>query len=283
MNDKTFRPNTKRDKNGMPILPDGWDRKAKDDLLKDISIPDKDPKSVFKAPNTEDSTYQKDNGVIERMGRKGFDLFTIHVRQERDWTKTPFTYKWNSLGLRGPEPDYDATTKILFAGGSTALGCGVPLEDSYPYLIAKSLNASYINLSDTDSIDELVELLPQFTDFNPNYVIIGDTRFIQFYNWALADIYRAKHFESTMSHKRIFRKSDERFLMSFDGFVKSLFPNSKLYFARCVRRAFAEIPPLTYMKDITFEKELVVDLARDNKHPGTESHKNFAERVLNCL
>lgn len=253
-----------------------------DDLLKDINIPNKTPKDIQKEPNTEQDYYGKDNKDI-KMGVSGDDPFTKHVIQDVDWNKIPVSYKWNSFGLRGPEPDTTADTRILFAGGSTTLGVGVPVENTYPYIVADRLNASYVNLSDVDSLEELVDLLPHTQKFNPHIVIISDTRFIQFYGWALADIYRSKQVERKASYKHIFKKSDERYIKTFDGYIKNMFPESKIILARCVRRAFASIPQLNNMQDVQFKKTHVVDLARDNKHPGPKSHELFAEEILKCL
>ena len=253
-----------------------------DDLLKDINVPDKEPKSVQKTPNTEQDSYGKDSQDI-KMGVAGDDPFTKHIIQDVDWTDIPISYKWNSFGLRGPEPDLTADTRILFAGGSTTLGVGVPVENTYPYIVANKLNASYVNLSDVDSLEELVDLLPHAKQFEPHIVVISDTRFVQYYAWALSDIYRSKEIERKASYKNIFKKSDERYIKTFDGYIKSLFPESKIIFARCVRRAFLNIPELHHMQDVRFEKEHVVDLARDNKHPGPKSHELFAEEILKCI
>lgn len=251
-------------------------------LLDSIDV--KKSKQIFKTPNTVSDYYEKDSEGAWIKGDIGSDIFTKHVSQDTDWDKINFNYKWNSLGLRGPEPDYSAETKILFAGGSLCLGTGVPLENSFPYIVSKELNASYINLSDADTISDFIEPLRKFTDFNPSFVIINDTRFIQMYGWALIDIYKTRNIENNDMYKKIFLECDKNFLLMFEAYLKDLFPNAQLILAHCVRRAFKmEMPDFRHFKIVRLEKEEVTDLARDNAHPGINSHKIFADKIVKTL
>lgn len=204
--------------------------------------------------------------------------------QTTDWSKIDIDYSWNSLGLRGPEPNYSASTKILFAGGSFCLGTGVPVENSFPYVLSKMLDASYINLSDVDCLSDLLNPLKDFKNFNPDIVIINDTRFIQIYGWALMDIYKIKNIESKNLYRNIFLECDKNFLITFECYVKNLFPKSKIIFSYSERKAFKKIPiDFEFLKIIKMEKSDVVDLGRDNAHPGIQSHKNFAEKLYNSI
>jgi hypothetical protein len=253
-----------------------------DRILESITI--KENKVLFKTPNTVDKFYGKDQKDVFKLNESGNDVFTSHVIQETNWDKISFNYRWNSLGLRGPEPDYSASTKILFAGGSFCLGTGVPVENSFSYVLSKTLCASYINLSDVDCLSDLLNPLKKFKDFNPDIVIINDTRFIQIYGWALMKIYNTKNIESKNIYKNIFLECDKNFLVTFEYYIKSLFPKSKLIFSFSERKSFKKIPTnFEFLKVVKMERSDVVDLGRDNAHPGIQSHKNLAEKLYNSI
>lgn len=247
------------------------------------SIEIKKPKKLFKEPNSSCKYYGKDVAGTFSLGNAGSDIFTSHISQNTDWSLIDFIYQWNSIGLRGPEPEYTANKKIIFAGGSLSLGTGVPVEHSFPYILSQKMGASYINLSDVDTLSDLIEPLAQFKNFNPDIVIINDTRFIQLYGWALIDIYKMRNVESNPLYKSVFSECDKNFLLMFESYLQTLFPNAKLVLAHCVRRAFREMPTFQKMITVKLEKKLVVDIARDNAHPGIESHKNFAEEIYKII
>ena len=254
----------------------------KNNILENIEI--KKPKNIFKKPNTIDIFYGKDQLVNSTIGEIGKDVFTSHAVQDIDWTTIPFDYSWNSMGLRGPEPDYNQPVRLLVAGGSLCVGTGVPVENSFPHILSQIINASYINLSDADTISDFIEPLKQFKNFNPTHVIINDTRFIQQYGWALIDIYKARNVESNDTYKNIFADCDNNFLLMFEAYLKNLFPNAQLILAHCVRRAFkGDMPKFESFKIVRLERDDVVDLARDNAHPGMRSHRVFAEKIYKAI
>jgi hypothetical protein len=254
-----------------------------DALRKFFGLNNKKPKTLFKIPNTAQDFYEKDNGHNFKLNAKGSDTFSSHVIQYTDWDKISFNYRWNSLGLRGPEPDFSAKNKILFLGGSLCLGTGVPVEQSFPDILSKMLNANYINVSDCDSIADFIEPVKQFIDYKPQYVIVSDTRFIQSYGWALIDLYRNRGVEHTNTYKRLFKRSDDEFLLMFEAYLKNLFPNSKLILTYSMRKAFLNIPKFSHFSIVRFTKDDVIDLARDNAHPGPITHQTFAEKIYEKL
>lgn len=250
--------------------------------LDNITI--KQRKSLYKEPNTTSSVYGKDDGKSFVLDMKGSDIFTSHVVQRTNWDDMYVEYKWNSHGLRGPEPDYNASKKILFAGGSLSLGTGIPVEYSFPSVLANMLDSSYINLSDVDTLSDLIEPLQKYKDFNPDVVVINDTRFIQQYGWALIDVYKVRNVESKGFYKNVFAECDQNFLLMFESYLKDLFPNADLVLAYCVRRAFKiEMPKFRHFKTVELTKKEVIDIARDNAHPGILSHRNFAEKIYSTI
>jgi hypothetical protein len=254
----------------------------KNNILESFDI--KKPKHIFKTPNTIDKFYGKDQLDKFKFGEVGLDVFTSHVTQDVEWNNINFDYSWNSLGLRGSEPNYNCNKKILFAGGSLCVGTGVPVEHSFPDILSNMLNASYINLSDADNISDFIEPIKQFKSFNPDYVVINDTRFIQLYGWALIDLYKIRDVENNALYKNVFLECDKNFLLMFEAYLKNLFPTSQLILAHCVRRAFKiNMSNFEHFKIVRLEREEVVDLARDNTHPGMRTHRVFAEKIYKAI
>jgi hypothetical protein len=248
----------------------------------------KKPKSsIFKEPNTVSDYYGKDIPGAFKLNELGTDRFTLHVQQTTDWDKIDVKYHWNSLGLRGPEPDYASDTRILFAGGSLCIGVGLPLEHTFPYVVSQLMNASYINLSDVDCLTDLIPLMKQFKSFNPTHVIVSDTRFIQPYGFAINALSRnhlTKIYEKNNEYSELFLSCDSSALTMFDLSLKTLFPNARLILAKGQRRLFNHaIPEFDYLEVVSMEKTDAVDLARDNAHPGIITTRTFAERIVNHI
>ena len=246
----------------------------------------KPAKRIFKEPNTVTQWCGKDNeqNSIYEEGKNARDPCTNHIPQSPN-VPNDVTYRWNSLGLRGPEPDYNAEVRLLAAGGSIGQATGVKEEDGFVARFAEKLNASYINIGDADSITDLIAPLIKFKDFNPTHVLISDTRFFQNYGWAMIDIYKLKQIENLSVYKEIFNDTDVATLIMLDYFLKGLFPNAKLILAYCERRAWRTVVPETFNNIIAvpYPKDMVVDLARDQTHPGPNSHKILSDKIYNSI
>jgi hypothetical protein len=61
------------------------------------------------------------------------------------WVNRQFTYKFNSHGFRSDK--FSNEDSIMFLGCSHTFGLGLPLEDTWAYQVAKSLNLKCFNLS----------------------------------------------------------------------------------------------------------------------------------------
>ena len=266
-----------------------WQPQPKTEYIKALEslaiTKNKPVKKIFKEPNTEDLWCGKDTleNSVPQIGKPAKDLFTAHMLQYEQEPKD-VRYKWNSLGLRGPEPNYNADKKMLVAGGSLSLGTGVHVEESFPHVLADMLEADYINISDADAITDLIDPLKQFKDYNPDYVLLSDTRFVQSYSWALVDIYRQKQTENMPAYRSIFLESDIHALKLFDYYLKGLFPNAKLILAYTERRAWKSIvPEFSNIIPVPLSKTLIADLSRDNCHPGPKTHYNFAKEIYTSI
>lgn len=212
------------------------------------------------------------------------EVMTMHLEQTRDWSNVDISYAWNSKGYRGPEPNYNANRKILFAGGSMLLGVGLPLEETLPEVLAKHYDADYINLSDYDSLTELTEPLKKMVDYNPNYVIIGDTRFVVENNWLMAHIkiLRKQGMDISKQAMHFFQESFNRtnkdILNIFSNYVENLFPNAKIVFLIAPRKNFKFETGL--LNQVTLTQETMIDLSRDGVHPGPNTIKLVAQNII---
>jgi hypothetical protein len=62
------------------------------------------------------------------------------------WNKVKISYDINSWGFRSPEID-DSKKLLPFFGCSFTFGIGMPVEHTYPYLMAKDLGIDYVNFA----------------------------------------------------------------------------------------------------------------------------------------
>jgi len=217
------------------------------------------------------------------------EVMTMHLQQDQSWEDVDISYSWNSLGYRGPEPDYSANKRILLAGGSMVMGTGLPLELTLAEQLARHYDADYLNISDYDSLTELTEPLQKLgVDYNPDYVIIGDTRFVVENNWLMAFIKtRLKSHklelnkEDLQFFQKTFDETNKSVLCIFSAFVENLFPQAKIVFLVAPRKNFKFETRLK--NQITLQKEMMVDLSRDSIHPGPETIKIIAQEVIRKL
>jgi hypothetical protein len=217
------------------------------------------------------------------------EVMTLHLEQSRDWTDVDISYAWNSLGYRGPEPDYTANKKILLAGGSMLMGVGLPIEETLPVVLAKHFNADYLNLSDYDSLTEITEPLEQLgVDYDPDYVIIGDTRFVVENNWLMAFIKQKLKLhgvdirkEDLQFFQQAFDNTNRSVLKVYNGFIRNLFPKAKVLFLIAPRKNFNF--DTGFENQLTISKDYMVDLSRDNAHPGPNSIKAIAKEIIRRL
>lgn len=217
------------------------------------------------------------------------EVMTMHLTQTRDWSDAKISYTWNSMGYRGPEPNKHAERKILLAGGSMLLGVGLPLELTLAERLTRHYDADYLNISDYDSLTELTEPLQTLgVDYNPDYVIIGDTRFVVENNWLMAFIktkLKSHNLELRREDLQFFQQSFDRtnrdILSIFSKFVQSIFPKAKIVFLIAPRKNFKFETGL--LNQVTITPEMMIDLSRDNIHPGPDTINLIADAIIRKL
>lgn len=67
--------------------------------------------------------------------------------EQQGWDKPgAITYKFNSMGYRGEEPDWDKPLLMTF-GCSLTMGIGLPQHLTWPWLVGKELDLEVVNFS----------------------------------------------------------------------------------------------------------------------------------------
>ncbi len=227
----------------------------------------RETKEVFKEPGTVLEYYGKD-----QPHSTGIDPFAFGLNPTHTWDK--IEYRFNSLGLRGPEPNYNAKHRILIAGGSFCIGVGVGIEQTFASKLCSKLgDSSYINLSDYDTFTEMYDDLKIYIDkFKPTMIVLGDSRFVDEYGFTWRKLWldhRDTKFVKDI--RKVLQKRNKKIveMMVYYFQHKYNIPTHLVYAKR---------------KDFKFDIDdgLVIDpldLARDGRHPGPDSHENIANEL----
>ena len=237
-------------------------------------------------PNTTVEVYGKDTGGKFTVGQRGLDGFTHDAIQDIDWTlpENQFGYKWNKHGYRGP--DDNNGVDIIFAGSSLTIGTGVPYEKSYPHLVSQELNLKHINISDFDTLTDLADSLFNFQHLNPSFVILNDCWAINGVNWLMRFwLKKERNNDTRKIIKDIFYDSNSKVMKLFDLAIKQAFPNAKCFILEPEekRKFWAYEYELQNIKSVAYAKNDIVDLGRDQTHPGPKTHKVFADKIIKLI
>ena len=262
---------------------------------------------VQNKPNTVSKFYNEDDGT-NTVGESGKHVRSNHMVQAYDWSKHDFDYVWNSLGLRGPEPNYSADKKILYIGNSSTIGQGVPVEDCFAHITSTVLGYDYINLSDfyvmTDCIYKATKICKEY---NPDIIVMNNARFISGGDFGLANLTylfgknvfkqfkdREQVEQLKLAFKDVLLEDAQKNLYMLEQTLYNLCSDVKIVWfnnSHTTNRnnnksggselfAHPDIYKLCSGKVEYYDyKKEVVDLARDNRHPGLQAHRN----IENCL
>jgi hypothetical protein len=223
------------------------------------------------------------NNTIEWCGSDNEHNFNKNLKENYDilkkygWVDKKVIYKFNSDGYRCPE--FTSTGGIAFFGCSFTLGEGVPVENTWTYLVSSKIKTPYYNFGVSgNSADTCVrQALYYLPKLNPSIVVFlypPDDR-IEYikdgYPYSMmASQVRDKHLKDfeIEYYKRWASSDDNRTLLR----VKNLFAMKEL--CRIVGARFI-------FKDNSEFKH--VDPARDIHHHGVLSHEIFADQIFNTI
>ena len=197
--------------------------------------------------------------------------------EKYDWLSTEIDYTFNSDGFRSREFSTH-TGGVMFLGCSYTFGIGLPLEQTFPQLVSRELGLECLNLGlPASSNDTAFRLADTWIEkLNPSTVVLlspAETRFeVLFENKHNGQI--LSRFITTMEQFSNEGNSDWS-KTNQNGLINR--KKNKLAIQKiCDDRG------IQFLQDDT-ENLVSVDFARDLAHPGVESNRSFAKKLLDIL
>ncbi len=219
-----------------------------------------------------------------------------------DWVyrNKKINYSYNQYGHRCNNISELQDDYILFLGCSHSEGIGLTLEDTYPYLVAKSLKKTYYNLSVAGSGSDvachnLMMFLSLMKNKKPKYIVFQFSGFFRFslidhnYNLSLFHPKSSDHklvyknlldlnlLDSIESTNIFLHYAATEFLINYDDSIKIVYLIDPL---RKNDELFINLPDNFIVTPLNFKGR---DYARDNSHYGIYEHKLQAEEILKLL
>ena len=194
--------------------------------------------------------------------------------EQYKWLDTSITYKFNSEGFRADE--FDKKGGVMFLGCSFTFGLGLPVEQTFARIVSKELDTNCFNLglpaSSNDTAFRFADLWIPVLE--PSIVVLLSPLPMRF---------------EILSHEVSSDEAVSRFVTTMDQISntadksKWLDTNQNGLLNR--RKNKLAIEKLCDDRKIKFvhdntEDLKIVDFARDLSHPGTESNKLFADKIL---
>lgn len=249
---------------------------------------------LFKTPNTTELTEGRDDATVHPIGsssRNGESLTTSLI-QTYDWSNKTVEYDYNSYGLRGDDPDFDAKRKILFLGSSFGVGTGISERDNHTYKLARRLDADYVNLSPANTLAELIEPTMWFIEnYKPNLIVMSESRGIhegEFFAKTMYKILAREEGNDKGIHygfKRSYKIARQQYVYMFFKLLQTTGIPIVFLFGNRNKGPWVGLKPYVY-PGIDFcymDKAIFTDLARDNHHPGPETMTNVANLLYDFI
>ena len=210
------------------------------------------------------------------------DRYLTHLKEryadlkENQWINRSFTYKFNNHGFRCDQ--FNDTPNIVTLGCSLTFCMGVPIEDSWPTLVANELNLTCFNLGvQAASHDTAFRLAYHWLEkIKPKIVVLwgpDQDRFElsadqQFYSYLpnKPDLYPGRDFYKqwiTNSTNGLLNKTKNTLAIKY----------------LCNKLDIKFIDMLDLKRAYNFR----ADLARDLSHPGIKSNLTIAKAVLSSI
>ena len=197
--------------------------------------------------------------------------------EKYDWLSTEIDYKFNSDGFRSREFSTH-TGGVMFLGCSYTFGIGLPLEQTFPQLVSRELGLECLNLGlPASSNDTAFRLADTWIEkLNPSTVVLlspAETRFeVLFENKHNGQI--LSRFITTM--EQFSNEGNSDWLKTNQNGLINRKKNKLAIQKICDDRG------IQFLQDDT-ENLVPVDFARDLAHPGVESNRSFAKKLLDIL
>ena len=195
---------------------------------------------------------------------------------DNNWIDRQFTYQFNSHGFRCSE--FTTDPSIMFLGCSHTCGIGLPIENTWAYVVSKQLNLNMINLgiggSGPDTAFKLANhYIPQLKPKIVVYVQPPPGRFSMLLRTGKYQEFNAGHLDQI----------DQSLVKFYEQWIL----NDENIELHSIKHKLA-IQALCYQNNIKFvfikgKEYSTVDYARDLNHAGINSNKQFAVKVLDKI
>ena len=223
------------------------------------------------------------NKEIEWLPSDTMELFAENLKKQKsllekyNWISTKLSYKFNSEGFR-TEEFYNKKGGIMFLGCSYTFGIGLPLDKTFPHIVSDELKIHHFNLalpaSSNDTAFRLADLW--INRLEPGLVILLSP---------LPDRFEL------LCHETKSNEDVSRFITTMDQLADNsdhLWIENEQNGLINRRKNKLAIQKICDDRGIRFlhddsENLNVVDFARDLLHPGVESNRMFAKKLINQL
>jgi len=189
--------------------------------------------------------------------------------QKFNWIDSTFTYKFNSHGFRCDE--FTEDPGVMFLGCSHTCGIGLPIENTWAYLVSQQLNLKMINLGIGGSgLDTAFRLANHYIPQLKPKVLIH----LQSHQARFSLVTKNTIYEFLPS---IYPKEFEKFYFEWINYKENLILHELKH-----NLAIETLCNKNNIKYLTFPLEnfITLDYARDLSHLGILSQQLFAKRVL---
>lgn len=187
------------------------------------------------------------------------------------WLNTEIEYSFNSYGFRSEE--FSTSPSILYLGCSFTVGIGLRVEHSWPYLVSTAMNLKCFNLGLGASSNDTAFRMAEYwiKELKPKIVLLLSPFFLRY---------------ETLQQQK------DGTLLSIDHSINDKTVKNQMICEENSRLnkiknklAVKTIAENNYAKFFSYDTENfpIIDLARDLQHPGIQSNKFFANKILNEL
>jgi hypothetical protein len=196
----------------------------------------------------------------------------LNKLQQYGWVDSTFTYKFNSHGFRCEE--FTKDPGVMFLGCSHTCGIGIPIENTWAYLVSQQLNLKMINLGIGGSGSDTAFRLANhyISQLKPKIVI-----YLQSHQARFSLVTKNKvHEFAPIFFPEEFKKFYFEWISYNENIILHELKHNLAIEMLCNRHG---IKLITF--NIRYFREL--DFARDLNHCGVKSNEEFSKFVLNHI
>jgi hypothetical protein len=193
--------------------------------------------------------------------------------ENQNWLNNKVTYKFNSHGFRCEE--FTNSPSAMFLGCSFTLGLGVNVEQSWTTIVSDSLNLKCINLGQAGGSNDTAFRLGShwIEKLQPKLVVL-----------LTPSAHRHELIEKEMIHFFTPQRINQD---RFSPYLNTWLSNETNSTMSALKNTLA-LEYICLQNKIKFVKYDAsnfrrLDYARDLAHPGVESHKELASKMLNLV